>query len=195
MEQPENNSQGGVTQVEKPPMSQTEASWHETQAGNRAKELAQQEGANPEAVNAVLDASTEPLTVAGFQLKPASQGTIFTLQAVARAFVTYAEKMGMESTGDTANPGEQEMYESALAGLIFADGRRVSQKLKTEGIEAVVAEADELIWNISLEDARLISEHSNNELRRSNLLSGAAEISDADTLGKHHSPAQNSSAH
>mgnify|MGYP000224030637 CR=1 FL=1 len=165
----------------KPTMSNTEASFHEVVAGNRAKAEAEASGGNQAAIEAVANATLEHRVVAGYELKPASQGTIFVLQEVARRFEEYCKTNPMHSSGDPKFPGSKELLEIGLSVLVFADPRRIFKDVQDGKIEELRYEAEEIIWTLPAEKAKLLNDHFTTEMDRLNQLSGS---SSADAPGK-----------
>lgn len=128
------------TPAEKPPMTEQEASWHETQAAIRAGEAARASGGDPNAVEAVLGATDEPETIAGRKLAPASLGQLWVTQQVNNLYRDQEDNIWRDL---------------ALGALIAIDPKRVRSLLKGNGVlkpggpEAVRAALEEAAFEIA----------------------------------------------
>lgn len=155
-------------------MSRQEASWHEHVAGQRAAAAARQTGADPAALDAVARATMGPVAIAGLTLRPASEGTFITLRKCAAMFAAHADATGLPHATSPENPGERELYELGLASLVFADARRVFRALTAGQLPALMEEAMEMIFGLSLADRVALSRHIETQMAEINRLSGAA---------------------
>lgn len=180
MNEPQNTNQDT-----RPQMSSTEASWHETQAGLRAKEHAAEQGGDLNAQVAIADVTSKLKVVGRYTLKPVSQGTVHTLKKVASEFEAYAIAEGIHTTGDMQNPGMKELLELGIAVLVFADVKRCYSM----SIDDLRYEAEDLIFDMPLEESMELSEHFNVEMARMNTLSGNEEAPPAGSMpGKPQTP-------
>ena len=164
-----------------PEMSRQEASWHEHLAGMRAAEKARKDGGNPEAIAALATATAGPVTLAGYDLYPASQGTIWTLKRVAREFTAWADLLKMPVSPDPDAPGTREMIELGLATLVFADSQRCWIDLESGKLEELITRADAMIWQLGVEDLLGLQNHFQTQMERLGNLSAGDE---APTPGK-----------
>jgi hypothetical protein len=165
----------------KPEMSAQEASWHEHLAGMRAAEKARKDGGNPDAVAALATATAGPVTLAGYDLYPASQGTIWTLKRVAREFTAWADALGMPVSADPDAPGTREMIELGLATLVFADSQHCWVDLESGKLEELITRADAMIWKVEISDLLGLQNHFQSQMERLGKLSSGDE---APTPGK-----------
>jgi hypothetical protein len=156
-------------------MSRQEASWHEHLAGMRAAEAARKQGGNPAAIDALATATAGPVRIAGFDLYPASQGTIWTLKRVARQFTAWADRMGMPIATDPDDPGTREMIELGLATLVFCDSQQCWIDLETGKLEELIARADHLIWKVGVNDLLGLQDHFQTQMARLGQLSADDE--------------------
>lgn len=156
----------------KPRMGAQEASWCEHIAGMRAAQAAREQGADPLAVRAVGTATAGPVVIAGHPIKPATQGTVWTLQRAARMFSSWADEAGMEASGDPENPGTREMLELGLTTLIFSDARSVWRALDAGGFPGVMHMAEAVIWDMPLEDSRALQTHFEAQMETIRRLAG-----------------------
>lgn len=132
----------------KPVMSRTEASWHETQAGMRAAEAARQAGEDPALVGGVVGSTLPRPEVAGYQIKPASKGTVMAIQRMAPALLEWAEKNGMKPSPNPQLPSYLDLIEMALTIIVFADPRRVYRETEAGLPQSLLDEADRLIFEV-----------------------------------------------
>lgn len=156
---------------DKPEISAQEASWIEHLAGMRARAAACKQGSNPEAVEALATATSGPVTIANRKLYPASQGTVWTLQRLAREFSNYADFHGLNGTNDPAVPGERELLELGLATLCFCNSRECWKRLELGKLEELILESEELMWSLPIEDQLALQAHFAKEMDRINRLS------------------------
>ena len=166
-------------------MSRHEASWHEHLAGMRAAEKAREQGGNPDAIAAIASATAGPVEIGGFTLHRAGQGTIWTLQRLAREFAAYAESIGLQSSEDPTNPGNREMIELGLATLAFCDARGCWQMLDAGRMYALIVRADEMMWSMPIETQLALQAHFTSEMDRIKKLSPGEE---EETPGKSPAP-------
>jgi len=159
---------------QKPEMSKTEATFHESIAGQRASAAAKKQGCDPAALDALAAATAGPVNIAGFDLKPATEGTFITLRKTAWMFVAHAERCGLPICNDPENPGERELYELGLATLVFTDARRVFRELNAGRLPQLMAEAMDIIFELSLEDQKRLKEHIEAQMEEIARLSGEA---------------------
>jgi len=167
-----------------PEMSRHEASWHEHLAGMRAAEKARAQGGNPEAIDAIASATAGPVEIGGFILQPASQGTVWALQRLAREFGDYADSIGLKASDDPASPGNRELIELGLATLVFCDSRECWMKLDAGQLFALIVRADEIMWSTPIETQIKLQAHFTSEMDRIHKLSPGEE----DALGKLQNP-------
>lgn len=149
-----------------PEMSRHEASWHEHLAGMRAAEAARAKGADPTAVEALASATAGPLQIGAFNIRPASQGTIWTLQRVAREWEKFASAHAIPASGDSAAPGTRELIELGLATLAFCDARECWLALDRGEIAHLVEKADAMMWEIPVETQLKLQNHFQAEMAR-----------------------------
>lgn len=149
-----------------PEMSRHEASWHEHLAGMRAAEAARSKGADPLAVEALASATAGAVEIGGHRLLPASQGTIWTLQRLAREFSQWANGIGMPIADPGAPDGTRETIEMGLTMLAFCDSLRVWTLLESGRLSQLILEAETLIHRVPLEDYRRMEAHFQKEMER-----------------------------
>lgn len=165
----------------KPEISEQEVSFYEMQAGMAAREKAQQEGANPHAVEAMANSTSGSVAIGKLTLKPASEGTFITLKKVAKLFKAHADAREWPVSEDDENPGERELCELGLASLVFADARRCFNMLNQGKLEALMAEALDLIFSAPLADQVALKNHIQAAMEEISRLGGEAE---EPTVGK-----------
>lgn len=157
-------------------MTAQEASWHEHLAGVRASEDARAEGSNPAAVTAFASATAGPVILAGRSLQPASQGTLWTLQRVAREFARWADANNLPASLDPhAAPGTRELIELGLATLVFCDARHVWRQLDAGRHADLFAAAEEMMWAMPLPEQLQLQAHFRSQMDAISALSGDAE--------------------
>lgn len=149
-------------------MSEQEASWHEHMAGMRAGESARTEGADPNAVAAVAAVTAGPVHIADLTLRPANQGTIWTLQRVGREFQNECARRRLSAE-------TQDLLDTGLSLLIFQDARRVWRMLDAGQLATLFDEADALMWERSLETQAALKRHFRREMDRIAALTGDAD--------------------
>ena len=149
-----------------PEMSRHEASWHEHLAGMRASAAARKQGGDPAAITALATATAGPVLIGTFKLWPASQGTVWTLQRVAREFSAWANALGMPKAGDHEPDGTREILELGLSTLVFADSLRVWHMLETGRLEDLISEAEQLMWEVPVDVYRSLENHFDREMGR-----------------------------
>jgi hypothetical protein len=159
----------------KPEMSRHEASWHEHLAGMRAAEAARKQGGDPEVITAIASATAGPLQIGPHTLRPASQGTIWTLQRVAREWQAYADARAIPASGDAQNPGTREMLELGLATLAFCDARETWRTLDRGELETLIARAEELMWETPADVQLALQAHFTREMERIGRLAPAED--------------------
>lgn len=164
-----------MNQAPLPQMSRHEASWHEHLAGMRAAEKAREQGGNPEAIAAIASATAGPVVIAGYVLQRAGQGTIWTLQRLAREFAAFADAHGLENSTDPAEPGNREMLELGLATLAFCDARGCWQDLDAGRLSSLILRADEMMWSMPIETQLALQAHFTSEMDRIRKLSPGEE--------------------
>ncbi len=143
----------------KPEMSATEASFHESVAGQRAAAAAREQGADPQALDSLARATIGETTIGGIKLKPASEGTFITLRKVASMFARRADELKLPHAEDPDSPGERELYELGLASLVFSDPRRVFRELNIGNLPSLMNEAMDLIFELPLADQVALKNH------------------------------------
>lgn len=143
----------------KPLISATEASFHESVAGQRAAEKAKAQGCDPEALDSLARATSGPVEIAGMKLNPPSEGTFITLRKIASMFQKHADAIGLPHSEDPESPGERELYELGLASLTFADPRRVFRELNIGNLPKLMTEAMDLIFELPLADQVALKNH------------------------------------
>lgn len=153
-------------------MSAREASWHENMAGHRAAEAARNQGEDITAVEAVADAAAGALSIAGYELRPLRQGTLWALKKLATEFAAWADARGMAIAADPENnPGDRELLELGLCVITFTDSRRVWQDLQNGRLENLIHEAENFAWDMAIKDALALQSHFQNEMTRAAMLS------------------------
>lgn len=135
---------------EKPEMSETEASFHGSIAGQRAAAAAREQGADPQALDSLARATIGDTAIGGITLKPASEGTFITLRKMAAMFQKRADELKLPHADDPESPGERELYELGLASLVFSDPRRVFRELNIGNLPSLMNEAMDLIFELPL---------------------------------------------
>lgn len=158
-----------------PEMTAQEASWHEHLAGVRASEDARAEGSNPAAVTAFASATAGPVILAGRSLQPASQGTLWTLQRVAREFARWADENNYTASADPDAPGTRELIELGLATLVFCDARHVWRQLDAGRHADLFASAEEMMWAMPLPEQLQLQAHFRAQMDAISALSGGSE--------------------
>lgn len=159
---------------DKPEMSRQEASWHTHLAALRAQEAARKAGSNTAATEALATATAGPVTIGGYQLYPASEGTIWTLKRLAREFIAWADKLGMPHAAE-GELRDRELLELALSTLAFCDARRVWQLLESGRFEELIIEADRMVWYMPIETSRALEAHFSKQMARIRELTPDAE--------------------
>lgn len=161
---------------QKEEMSNQEASWHSHVAGQRATAEATDEGANPSAIQALINASDGGLRVGGLVLRPATKGTVFTLQEIAKAFASYADVQRIPSIDRT-------ILEDNIAIVVFVDALRAHQRFVAQGITALIKDADALQWKVNMRDAVRIQKYVMEQMQVMQSITGPS--ADEDSPGKH----------
>lgn len=155
-----------MTTTPLPEMSQQEASWHTHLAAMRAQETARNQGANPHAVEALASATAGPLRLHGFDLFPATEGTVWTLKRVAREFKAWADSVGMPHAAEGEEDGTRELLELGISTLVFCDARKCFMDLELGNLHSVIARADQLMWQIPLQVSRDLAAHFSRQMGR-----------------------------
>ncbi len=155
-----------------PEMSSQEASWHEHLAGMRAGDAARNQGADPAAVAAFASATAGPVTLSGRRLQQASQGTIWTLQRVAREFAAWADNIGLPHADDPEQPGTRELLELGLATLVFCDARLCWRMLDSHQLAELTQQAEDMMWEMPISEQLALQAHFRGEMDRIRSLSG-----------------------
>ena len=155
-----------------PEMSSQEASWHEHLAGMRAGDAARHQGADPAAVAAFASATAGPVILAGRHLHQASQGTIWTLQRVAREFAAWADDVGLPHASNPEAPGTRELLELGLATLVFCDARLCWRMLDNHQLAELTQQAEDMMWEMPLPEQLALQAHFRGEMDRIRALSG-----------------------
>lgn len=158
-----------------PEMSRHEASWHEHQAGLRASERARHTGGDQAAIAALATATAGPRQIGPHTLRPASQGTLWTLQRIAREFATYAETAQLPASGNPEAPGTRELIELGLATLAFCDARDTWRALDRGDIAGLIEKAESLMWETPLETQMQLQNFFTGEMDRIKTLSPGDE--------------------
>lgn len=149
-----------------PEMSRHEASWHEHLAGMRAGAAARRQGGDPQAIAALATATAGPVHIGEFILHPASQGTVWTLQRVAREFHEWANALGMPIASATEPDGTREILELGLSTLVFADSLRAWQLMEAGKLEDLISEAEQIMWSVPVDIYRALENHFDREMAR-----------------------------
>lgn len=156
-----------------PAMSAQEASWHEHLAGMRAADAARAQGADPAAIAAFAAATAGPVTIAGRVLEQASQGTIWTLQRIAREFTDWADAKGLPVSPDPdKSPGTRELIELGIATLVFIDSRTIWTALDEGRAQEIYRQAENMMWEIPLAEQLVLQRHFRAEMDRIRVISG-----------------------
>lgn len=150
----------------KPEMSRHEASWHIHLAGMRAAAAAKKSGGNIDAIEALATATAGPRDIAGLQVYPATEGTVFTLKRIAREFNAWADSIGMPRAAAGEPNGHRELLELGLSTLAFMDALATWTALDTEGIEPLVLRAETLIFRVEISTQRALEDHFTREMAR-----------------------------
>lgn len=158
-----------------PEMSRHEASWHELVAGMRAADIARQQGCDPAATAALATATAGPRQIGQFTLRPASQGTLWTLQRIAREWQGFADLNKIPGTGDSANPGTREIIELGLATLAFCDARATWLALDRGDLAGLAARAEEMMFDLPIEIQMALQAHFTSEMDRIKALTPGEE--------------------
>jgi hypothetical protein len=143
----------------RPEMSLQEASWHEHLAGMRATDAARTQGEDPAAIHALATATAGAITIGHHTLRPASQGTIWTLQRLAREWAAYAAAHAIPASGDPTAPGTREIIELGLSTLAFCDARTCWQALDRGDLPALITRAEALMWDTPLAEQLALQAH------------------------------------
>ena len=159
----------------KPEMSRQEASWHEHIAGIRAEEKARAEGGDTAAIAAIANATVGPVTIAGHTLAPASQGTVWTLQRLARDFQAYADTNGLATPEAMASPTNQ-LVQLGLTLLVFLNPRAVWRDLETGKLADLIARADDMMWSMPLTDQVALQSHFRAQMAAINALAPEEDL-------------------
>ena len=158
-----------------PEMSRQEASWHEHLAGMRAAEKARKQGADPTARNAVAAATAGPVTIGGYELYPATEGTVWTLKRLAVEFAAWAERHEMLSAREGEPNGTREMLELGLSTLAFCDSRGTFLALEAGMLEDLIVQADAMIWEMPVATTQALAKHFEKGMQAIRDLSAAEE--------------------
>jgi hypothetical protein len=148
-----------------PEMSRQEASWHEHLAGMRAGAKARKLGSNPLATDALATATAGPVEIGGFQLFPASEGTVWTLKRLAREFRSWADGIGMPSAGEGEANGTRELMELGLSTLVFCDSLRVWTRLEQGELYQLALEAEDLMFRTPIAITRQLEAHFQRQMQ------------------------------
>lgn len=157
-----------------PEMSRHEASWHEHLAGMRAAEAARAQGGDPEASAAIASATAGLRRIGDHTLRPANQGTLWTLQRLAREWTKLATEIGIPPAEDPENPGTRELIELGLSTLAFCDSRQTWQALDRGELDSLVVKAEALMWETPLEIQTELQKYFTAEMDRLQQLSQKA---------------------
>ncbi len=169
----------------KPSITPQEASWHEQVAGLRAAEAARAHGSNPATTAALATATAGPVTIAGLALAPASQGTLWTLQRIAREFTAHADASARyPAATDPTAPGTRELIELGLATLVFIDARGTWKLLDAAALTTLIARAEDLVWTLPLSHQIALQAHFRAEMDRIHDLAGPGEEEEPTPPGK-----------
>lgn len=158
-----------------PEMSSHEASWHEHLAGMRATEAARKLGADPAMIDAFAAATAGPVTIAGYELYPASEGTIWALKRVAREFKAWADGLGMPSAAEGAENGSRELIELGLSTLVFCDARGTFMALECGDLEGLIVRAEALMFETPVAVMKQLEAHFQTQMQRIRDLTPDAE--------------------
>ena len=158
-----------------PEMSAQEASWHEHLAGLRAADTAREQGSDTAATEALASATAGPTTIAGRPLQQATQGTIWTLQRVAREYARWARDHGIEPSASPDEPGTRELIELGLATLVFCDARACWRELDVGNLALLISRAEDMMWRMPLSDQMALQAHFATEMDRIRHLSGGPD--------------------
>ncbi len=159
--------------VRRQEMSEQESSWHQHIAGMRAGDAARAQGADPAVVEAFAAATSGPAILAGRSLPPASQGTIWTLQRVAREFAAWADDVGLPHSANEGEPGTRELLELGLATLVFCDARSCWRMLDGHQLAELTQQAEDMMWEMPLPEQLALQAHFHGEMDRIRSLSGS----------------------
>lgn len=140
----------------------------------RAADAARKQGGNPTAIDALAGATAGPVTIAGFTLKPATEGTIWTLKRVAREFRAWADGLGMPHATGPEN-GTREMLELGLSTLVFADARACWIQIEEGNFPALISQADTIMWEMDLATTRALEAHFQKQMESIRALTPDAE--------------------
>ena len=155
-------------------MSAQEASWHEHLAGMRAADAARAQGADPTATAALASSTAGETVIANRKLAPASQGTVWTLQRMAREFAAEADASRIPS-GENGAPGTRELLELGLATLVFCDARRCWKMLDGGRLADLIGEAETMMWEMPLTEQLALQKHFRAEMDRVRALAGGED--------------------
>lgn len=173
-----------VPPAARPPMTAKEASYHKVQAGRRAMDEAQRQGAPPESVDALM--LTEDTVIAGITLRPLTLAVTWALEAVGSVYAggQGAGAMGQGEAAE-AKPGARpsEAAEDipigakdvALAALCFSDPVGAYKLARNGEREALEDRAIELAAALTFPDMQRLNEWMNKQFALVRKLSGADE--------------------
>lgn len=164
-----------INDDKKPVMSQQEASWHEHIAGLRAAEVARNQGEDPALIEAVVDATLPRPEVAGFQIKPATKGTLMAISRLAKQLLAYAKANDLSPSPNRNQPGELEMLEMAFMIMVFSEPKMIYRDTKDSLPAYLIAEAERLIFDVPALEMLKIQEQLEVELAAIGMVSPEEE--------------------
>lgn len=143
-------------------MRRKDASFQVAAAGARAMRKAREEGAPPEAVDALMD--TGPLKIAGITLRPLCLPVIWALGSTGSAVMSATE-------GE--QPEQLDAQAMALAIACFVDPVGMHMMARRKDTEGIDARCMEIVEKVGLEEMQQINLWMENQFARSKKLSGA----------------------
>jgi hypothetical protein len=148
----------------RPQMTEKELSFHKAQAGLKAAEAAEANPVDEIAMSAIMTAGAGPVEIGRLSLQPITLGTLKALREAKSVFVA-----------DESRAAEED--DICLAILIFADPRRCWRAFRQRGeeAEALRSEAEELAFELSLDQLRAAGAWINGQLLALNQVAGDGE--------------------
>jgi hypothetical protein len=141
----------------------------------RAAEKARAQGGNPDSIEALATATAGPVEIGGFKLMPASQGTIWTLQRLAREFSAWADAVAMPAAAAGAPDGTRELLELGLSTLAFCDARGCWQEMEAGDLPRLIVRAEAMMFDVPVETSLRLEAHFRHQMERIRALNPEAD--------------------
>lgn len=142
--------------MQKKKMSKLEANIHQNNAGVKASQAARNNGEDPGIVGVILNAAGDMPECCGWKMHPLTVGTTLVIIKLEEQFNEWVATQKMDAV-------EAKFYWGALNNMVFADPKRVLGYLKL-GMEAIIPEADRLIYDVPMNDRKPLIDHMNTQL-------------------------------